>query len=420
MGAIAIYITPIALSIFGACFARRLERTGKWSEVFLAVRLLPAIYVDLFLFVLSTAIIKDMISTSAPCFVIVEMLLCQCQCRQHTSLYGIKTSLLGLTSCRSTEVLIYISFRDKAWGSRGLLRPRVSSKFHSLNFSAMVTPYLAAVEFAFVRRETGIDECVPTLVAFLELDGEATVTPGLAALWIQKILAIVTCRLSRHRRARSTTYSLRTSPSRTKKARDPFSTKDCDPESTNSGTKRKRGSHYSNDSGDGDPAQFSINEVKKRIRRVYCNGENTLPPRNQKLVSLPLPDRLDIYHDFTAGGIPPPELLTDDNRDLWIDDYRQLEPEWALDPETGTVEKRVAMLPLPRQDGTFGAPDYAEQVQGWSLLLKRYCGRSVSPDHTLEPQDMTYKEWEEFARPIGLLLEAVEGFENVYDHVTGK
>ena len=222
------------------------------------------------------------------------------------------------------------------------------------------------------------------------------------------------------RRAQSTPYSLRATPCRTEKAQDTASTTKWNSRSTRSGTKRKRDSHHSNDSSDSEPAAFDINRVKKRIRRAYYKGEITLPSPNRRLVSLPTPDRPTIYHDFTAGGIPPPELLNDDTRDLWNDHWKQFEHEWALNPDTGVVEKQVAMLPLPKEAGTYGVPSYDEQVQGWSLLLKRYCGRPVSPDHTLEPQDMTYKEWEEFARPIGLLLEAVEGVGNVYDTVTGK
>lgn len=221
------------------------------------------------------------------------------------------------------------------------------------------------------------------------------------------------------RRAQSTPYNLRTSLSRTEKARDLSSPTDPDgiriPKVS---TKRKRDSSHD---GSDVTSDGTIDGSQKRMRREYDTGRITSPLPKRGLPSLPTPDRAKICHDFTAGGIPPEELISPDLRFLFPAYYKKPPvTEWAFDPELGMVVDHIKLLPLPEEDGSFAGVNYEEQIQGSSLLLKRYCGRPVSPVHQPEPQEMTYKEWEQFAKPIGLLLEAVEGTESVYDVVTGK
>lgn len=79
----------------------------------------------------------------------------------------------GLTSYLSTKVLIYTFLCEKAWIVRGPLKPRLSSKLYLSNFFAMITPYLAAVIFAFVWRVTGIDD---TGVCHYDMQPQATLS----------------------------------------------------------------------------------------------------------------------------------------------------------------------------------------------------------------------------------------------------
>lgn len=269
------------------------------------------------------------------------------------------------------------------------------------------------------------------------------------------------------RRAQSTPYNLRTSPSRTPKGNSFASSTGFNGViSPSIGIKRKRGSHFSDSSNSSDDEDTKVtkrirralrtgngshptdgerekstlrtrrahrisnrekstdgdNEIAmKRVRRAHHRGEIVLPSPNRRLLDLPTPCPSKLLrHDFTAGGIPPDDLIGPDIRFLWNHYEQPFVSEDMFDPVLGLWWENVKVLPLPEDEGSFATVAYDEQVQGWSLLLKRYCGRPVSPVHRLEPQEMTYREWEEFARPVGLLLEAVEGVESVYDAVRGK
>lgn len=69
-------ITLITLPILGACLTRRIERIGKWSELPVAAWLLLAIYIDSFLFVFATAVIKDIGINKSSMLCDGGMLLC--------------------------------------------------------------------------------------------------------------------------------------------------------------------------------------------------------------------------------------------------------------------------------------------------------------------------------------------------------
>lgn len=47
------------MSVLGACFSRRLQRIQSWSKLPIAAWLLLAIYADSYMFIFTTALLKD-------------------------------------------------------------------------------------------------------------------------------------------------------------------------------------------------------------------------------------------------------------------------------------------------------------------------------------------------------------------------
>ncbi|EME79176.1 uncharacterized protein MYCFIDRAFT_79705 [Pseudocercospora fijiensis CIRAD86] len=128
----------ITLPVLGACLTRRLERIQKWNRIPLSALLLLVIYIDSFLFIFTTALIKHIgINTSEG--------LCD------------GAILLCLVCYMSTKVLIYTFLVEKAWIVRGGLKRRRESRLYLFNCFGMLLPYAIAVVLNFIWRISFID-----------------------------------------------------------------------------------------------------------------------------------------------------------------------------------------------------------------------------------------------------------------------
>ncbi|KAF7195278.1 hypothetical protein HII31_03484 [Pseudocercospora fuligena] len=128
----------ITLPVLGACLTRRLERIQKWNRIPLSALLLLIIYVDSFLFIFTTALIKHIGINRSEGLCDGAILLC-------------------LVCYMSTKVLIYTFLVEKAWIVRGCLKRRIESRLYLFNCFGMLLPYAIAVVLNFIWRISFID-----------------------------------------------------------------------------------------------------------------------------------------------------------------------------------------------------------------------------------------------------------------------
>ncbi|KAF2160584.1 hypothetical protein M409DRAFT_28970 [Zasmidium cellare ATCC 36951] len=131
----------VTLPVLGACLTRRLERVHKWTTLPVSAWLLLIIYVDSFLFIFVTALLKDIGLNKTAGICDGGILLC-------------------LVCYMSTKVLIYTFL----WVVRGCLQRRRESKLYLFNCFGMLLPYGIMVVLNFVWR-----------IAYIDVDGKCII-----------------------------------------------------------------------------------------------------------------------------------------------------------------------------------------------------------------------------------------------------
>ncbi|KAK4623036.1 uncharacterized protein CLAFUR5_07489 [Fulvia fulva] len=135
---VSICVSLLTMPVLGACLTRRIERVKKWSRLPVSAWLLLLIYIDSFLFIFVTAVLKDIGLNESPGLCDGAILLC-------------------LMCYMSTKILIYTFLVEKAWVVRGCLQRRLESKLYLFNCFGMLLPYGVAVVLNFVWRVSFLD-----------------------------------------------------------------------------------------------------------------------------------------------------------------------------------------------------------------------------------------------------------------------
>ncbi|KAI5369994.1 hypothetical protein Slin15195_G008720 [Septoria linicola] len=136
---VSMSLNLVTLPVLGACLTRRLERIRQWSRLPVSAWLLLVIYIDSFLFIFVTALLKDIGINKSRGICDGAILLC-------------------LVCYMSTKVLIYTFLVEKAWIVRGCLQRRMESRLYLFNCFGMLLPYAVAVVLNFIWRISFIDE----------------------------------------------------------------------------------------------------------------------------------------------------------------------------------------------------------------------------------------------------------------------